>query len=129
MPTLIGSPSSGSSGSAWAEQRTSSPAGTACADGKPPSAAPRRAALEPAGPRRTDRGVAPERQRHRDRQVRPVAPARLSHRRAVRPADRGHLRLAVEPQLQSHLITTGTGNLCMRTFALILAACAAPVLA
>ena len=37
------------------------------------------------------RGLAPERQRDRDRQVRPLAAARVPHRRPVRPADRGDL--------------------------------------
>ena len=35
------------------------------------------------------RGLAPERQRDRDRQVRSLAAARVPHRRPVRPADRG----------------------------------------
>ena len=56
----------------------------AAADGKPSSRPARRAQLEPAGPRRAARSLAPERQRHRDRQVRSLAAARLPHRRAVR---------------------------------------------
>ena len=43
-----------------------------------------RARLEPGRTRRQARSVAPDRQRHRDRQVRPEPAARLRHREAVR---------------------------------------------
>ena len=40
---------------------------------------------------------------NRDRQIRSLASARLSHRRAVRPRDRGSLRVPGEAQLEGDL--------------------------
>src|SRR5581483_1435748 len=59
---------------------------------EPTEGAARRAWLEPGGAGRASRRFPPERQRHRDRQVRPQSPARLQDRSPVRPPDRGDLR-------------------------------------
>ena len=53
---------------------------------QPPARAARRARLEPAAAGRRARGLAPERQRDRDRPLRPLAPPRLPDRRPVRRA-------------------------------------------
>src|SRR5206468_2712813 len=82
--------SSGSPASAWADACRGS------ADEEPPQSAPRRARLEPGRSRRPPRRLPPERQRDRDRQIRSLAPPRLSHRRAVRPRDRGDFRQPVQ---------------------------------
>src|SRR6202012_4558149 len=59
---------------------------------EPAEGAARRAVLEPGGPGLPPRRLAPERQRHRDRQVRSQLAAGVPDRQALRSADRGDLR-------------------------------------
>ena len=73
-------------GDAWARRAT--------AHEQSPQGAPRGTRLEPVGPRRSARRVAAERQCDRDGQIRSLAAAGVSHRRTVRPGDRGYLRVA-----------------------------------
>src|SRR5262245_961485 len=72
------------------------------ADEKPPESPARGAELEPAGPGRTPRRLAPDDQRHRGRTLRPVAPARDQDREALRPAGgndfrRGGVAMPAQP--------------------------------
>src|SRR6476661_1411730 len=73
-------------------------------DGKSRPKLAHRPRLEPADARRSPRSLPPERECDRDWQVRPVAPARLPDRRAIRPADRRAVRLTLAPALWGDLI-------------------------
>src|SRR5690606_18489998 len=77
---------------------------------EPPQGAARRARLEPAGPGRAARRLAPERQCDRDRQIRSFAAARLSNLGCLRAPDRADLPARVRSVALPRRLTLRPGK-------------------